>query len=238
VDVIQEKMATLTFLLRMGFDTESGTEVRAPISGLLSRPLPATLKAACQGLDIEEDDISEAVEGGKEMQKQHGSALTAEMYAAILFYTGDAIYADLNAALRSEDRRKVKQYMSYLRLLLEALCRLPPLAKTVWRGIQANVDSLAVGQRITWWGFSSCTDSEDVAKSFMKASNGKGTLFRIHALNYINISEVSFYNHEREHLLTAGTRLEVVSRKTVGAGWFSSGKYTEVELRELPAAGA
>ena len=62
-------------------------------------------------------------------------------------------------------------------------------------------------------GFSSCTDSEEVAKSFMQASKGKGTLFRIHALNSINISEVSFYNHEREHLLTAGTRLEVVSRK-------------------------
>merc|ERR1719247_1462874 len=61
VKMVQEKMATLTFLLRMGFDIESGTEVRAPISGLLSRPLPATLKAACQGLDIEEEDISEAV---------------------------------------------------------------------------------------------------------------------------------------------------------------------------------
>ena len=46
------------------------------------------------------------------MQKQHGSALTAEMYAAILFYTGDAIYADLNAALRSEDRRKAKKALT------------------------------------------------------------------------------------------------------------------------------
>ena len=40
-------------------------------------------------------------------------------------YTGNAIYKDLNLCLRNEDRKKIKKYFMYLRMLLEACAVLP-----------------------------------------------------------------------------------------------------------------
>ena len=38
---------------------------------------------------------------------------------AVLFYTSNAVYAELNAALRSGEQTTVKHFLPYMKLLLE-----------------------------------------------------------------------------------------------------------------------
>ena len=61
-----------------------------------------------------------------------------ELYAAILLYTGNSIYASLNKVLRAEDRRAAKKYFSYLRLFLEAMPQ-PGVGLSLSANIHLNV---------------------------------------------------------------------------------------------------
>merc|ERR1719331_612987 len=96
-------------------------------------PLPASLEAACGGKVSNMGAIMSSKSKGQGLaQSQAGSPsqpMSAELYAAILLYTGNSIYSALNAALRSEDRRKVKKWRTYLRLLLEAMGCMPKKKK-------------------------------------------------------------------------------------------------------------
>jgi hypothetical protein len=90
--------------------------------------------------------------------------LTVDQAAAIFLYTYEApvrtqsVYAKLNAALREEDRNLVKPYFAYLRLLLDALVKLPKYDKTLYRGVKVDLkDNYPEGTEFTWWGFSSTT---------------------------------------------------------------------------------
>ena len=71
------------------------------------------------------------------MQKKKAGApiqpMTPELYGAILLYTSNAIYKDLNKVLRDEDRALVHKYFPYLRMLFEACARLPQKKRTLWR---------------------------------------------------------------------------------------------------------
>ena len=82
--------------------------------------------------------------------------LTSDESAAILLYTIEwepcekSFYILLNLALRAEKRDTLRPWFSYLRLMINALQKLPAVPETtVYRG----------GETITWWAFSSCTRS-------------------------------------------------------------------------------
>lgn len=66
--------------------------------------------------------------------------LTKDEIAAIYLYTMPwpnataSLYYNLNKALRTADRSAAKPYFPYLRLLLSALKKLPPVVGTVHRG--------------------------------------------------------------------------------------------------------
>merc|ERR1719188_2536401 len=125
----QEK-ALLQFYLRMGFEEVEGEEESklTPISGVMELPLEKTLAAAC-GSCCAKAEIINCVKKGATMEaKKAGKPkkpMDKEPYGSILLYTANAIYKQLNKALREEDRSEVNKFFSYLRMLFEACDRLP-----------------------------------------------------------------------------------------------------------------
>merc|ERR1712130_126246 len=202
----------------------------APISGIMDLPLPKSLGESCAKLCSAADVKASDDKGKSHEGKQSGkptSKMPASLYAAIMMYTSNAIYKDLNSALRSEDRVKIKKYFPYLRLLLEALGRLPQGKKTLWRGVGVDLyDQYAKGSTITWWGVSSCTADMNVAKSFMKGCGGKCTLLTVKTKTAADISEITFFGNEKENLLAPGTQLKITSSTR-------KGNVTEISMEEV-----
>jgi hypothetical protein len=107
---------------------------------------------------------------------EHG--LNREEIAAINVYTQKIMYEPLNRALWEQKRGAVKPYWGYIRLLQQALFKVPRCeAHDIYRGIkepyepitEADMDAKAEsGEPIVWWGFSSCSTSKRVANNFLK----------------------------------------------------------------------
>merc|ERR1712232_558000 len=206
---------------------------KTPISGIMNKELPKSLDAACKGLCGAKDIVGSNERGELHARKQSGGpakAMEACLYAAIMLYTSNAIYRDLNNVLRGEDRQKIQKYVSYLRLLLEALKRLPHQSKNVWRGISVDLfDQYKTGSTVTWWSVSSCTSDINVAKNFMKGCGGKCTLLTIKSKTAADISSITFFGNEKEHLLAPGTQLKVLSAER-------KGNVTEIAMEEVGRA--
>ena len=119
----------------------------------------------------------------------------------------DSLYDLFNRTLRSAKRNELKPWFSYLKLIMTALYKLPPVKKTVWRAIRGEVDHQYKKDKI-WWGFSSCTEIREVAERFVGQS-GVRTLFKIECINGRSIQSHSYFKDENEILLMPGTYLEV-----------------------------
>ncbi|CAF1483272.1 unnamed protein product, partial [Rotaria sordida] len=98
--------------------------------------------------------------------------LNQDQSAAIHLYTMEwyplekCLYIVLNGTLRSKDRNLLIPWFSYLKLLLTALWKLPPVECTVWRGIKANLaDEYQQGEKHTWWNLSSTTPTLTLLES-------------------------------------------------------------------------
>ena len=65
-------------------------------------------------------------------------AMNEHKYAAIVLYTGNSIYRELNEALRVK-HAAVPRYLPYVQLFLSAAQCLPKKAETLWRGIAADL---------------------------------------------------------------------------------------------------
>jgi len=230
LDVLHAKEALLEFYLRMGFEDMKEDKGMTPIAGVMDLPLPATLKDAAKMI-CADGDISRCVTKGKELATiQVGKpkkSCSGELYASILLYTSNAIYAALNKALRDENRGAVKKYFTYLRLFLEAFDVLPQQACELWRGIGVDLyDQYKVGSVITWWSVSSCTSDEKVARGFAAGCGGNCTMITLRAKTACDISQITFFAHEKESLLAPGTQLKILESKRVG-------KVTEILVEEV-----
>lgn len=230
-EMLEAEEELLKFYLRMGFEQlDKEEEGLLPISGVMTLALPSTLEAACSGVCTASSLKSSMSNGKKHAEKQSGGPtvhIEAHLYGALMLYTSNAIYRQLNAALRSEDRNKIKKYKPYLRLLFEALNRLPQQKRTLWRGIGVDLfDQYTVGSTITWWGVSSCTSDMQVAKNFMKGCGTACSFLTVNTKSAVDISNITFYGNEKESLLAPGTQLKVLnsSRK---------GKVSEITLEEV-----
>jgi predicted DNA-binding WGR domain protein len=231
IDIITEKEGLLEFWLRMGFEELSPQNVDgSPIQGVLDLPVPKTLTVAASGI-ADRGSITSSQSRGKELSKNAvgnpRKEMGPELYAAILLYTGNAIYRELNRCLRVEWKSAVK-YWNYLRLYFEATDCLPKRNVTLWRGIAADLyNEYEPGKVITWWTVSSCTASKDVAQNFMNQLGGSAaTLLTLHTKQACDISALSFYPHEQESLLSPGTKLKVLKRTR-------NGKVAEIEVEEV-----
>ena len=148
-----------------------------------------------------------------------GDDLTHDESAAIMLYTmqweplDECLYIILNKTLRLEDLKEaLKPWYLYLRLLLTALFRLPSLHKTVYRGVKQHMDKDYVkGEKITWWGFSSCAVTVDVLQSdLFLGKTGPRTIFSIECWSAKDIRKHSYTPSEDEMLLLPATQFEVI----------------------------
>ncbi|CAF4112214.1 unnamed protein product, partial [Adineta steineri] len=113
--------------------------------------------------------------------------LTQDESASIMLYSMEwephdkCLYFALNAALRTEDRRKLKPWFLYLKLILTALEKLPSRRCHVFRGVNLDLSNqYTKGKKFVWWGFSSCTTSIEVLENeqFLDKT-GERTMFTI-----------------------------------------------------------
>jgi len=226
-----EKEELLKFWLRMGFADMEEDGGLTPIGGVMDVPLPATLQQACASV-CDAASLRHSSRKGEELAKAQAGrpvkTMHAPLYASIMLYTSNAIYQQLNKALREQNRGAVKKYFPYLRLLFEAMDRyLPKKKTTLWRGLPVDLyDQYTVGSVQTWWNISSCTADINVARNFMKGCGGKCTLLTVESTTATDISEITFYGNEKESLLAPGTQLKVKSSSR-------SGNLTEIRLAEV-----
>nr|QDO16520.1 poly [ADP-ribose] polymerase 3 [Crypthecodinium cohnii]USW07838.1 poly [ADP-ribose] polymerase 3 [Crypthecodinium cohnii] len=234
-EMLEEKQELLKFLMRMGFEKVEADEGLTPIDGLLQLPLPKSLDDAASGI-CSKVHITSSNKKGRELKSQNAGnpkkTMGEALYAAIMLYTSNAIYSDLNKALRDKNRAKIKKYFKYLRLLFEAMECLSPEKKTLWRGLGVDLSgdgNYSPGKTVTWWGVSSCTSDMKVARGFAGSCSGGASVITIHAKTSCDISAISFFGNEKESLLRPGTMLKVKSRS-------KKGSITDITLEEVGSA--
>lgn len=144
LDMLHEKEELLKFYLRMGFEAMDEEPGLTPIQGVMELPVPTSLKAAASNLCGAHDIQASDSKGEDLAKKQAGSPVKpmgAHLYASLMLYTSNAIYAQLNKVLRDENRTGAKKYFNYLRLFFEAFSHLPAQKRTLWRGISVDLYS-------------------------------------------------------------------------------------------------
>jgi len=227
LEIVTEKEGLLEFWLRMGFEELGDGDIDgSPIEGVFELPIPKTLTAAASGI-ANSGSITSSTIRGKQLAKGGAVSMGAELYSAILLYTGNSIYSELNRCLRS-DWNSVRKYWNYLRLYFEAMDAMESKATTLYRGIAVDLyDEYEPGKVITWWSVSSCTASKSVAQNFMNQLGGSAATFlTLKTKKACDVSSLSFYPHEAESLLRPGTRLRVLKRNR-------KGKVVEIEVEEV-----
>ena len=128
------------------------------------------------------------------------------------------LYVVLNATLREKDREKLTPWFLYLRLLFDALFRLPAISRIVFRGVKLNLTGhYEMDDTIVWWGFSSCTTRMNVLQSelFLGETRAR-TMFTIECLNGKDIRKHSYFSKEDEILLLPATHFKVTGNLRQG----------------------
>ncbi|CAF4526793.1 unnamed protein product, partial [Rotaria sp. Silwood2] len=190
-----------------------------PISGYEKKSL-VTLEEAVEPLETIVDNVKNNAAWAKwKCTEPPADNLTTNQSAAIILYTmepndeKECVYYILNSTLRDEDRKNLKPWFLYLRLLLSALALLPNLQRHVYRGVKGNMQSAyKTGEKIIWWGFSSCTSQLNVlSNDQFLGSTGVRTLFNIDCKTGKDIQKHSAFPRESEILLPAARCFEVVA---------------------------
>mmetsp|Transcript_160223 Transcript_160223/g.514042 ORF Transcript_160223/g.514042 Transcript_160223/m.514042 type:complete len:554 (-) Transcript_160223:323-1984(-) len=235
MDLLSEKQELLKFFMRMGFEKMETDDGLTPIDGLLQLPLPKSLDDAAKGT-CSPSQIAASNKKGRGLATSRAGnpkkAMGEALYAAIMLYTSNAIYSDLNKCLRDKNRAKIQKYFKYLRLLFEAMDSLAPEKKTLWRGMSVDLSSdpqYTPGNTVTWWGVSSCTSNMAVARGFAGSCGAGASVITIQSKTSCDISAISFFGNEKESLLRPGTMLKVKSRT-------KKGNITDIVLEEIGSA--
>jgi len=230
IEALREKEELLKFYLRMGFESVDEEPGLTPIHGVHDLPCPSSLTNAASGICDNYSIKAADTQAAQLEKKQAGDPvkhMATHLYSSIMLYTSNAIYAALNKVLRDENRSGVKKYFPYLRLFFEAFKHLPQNKRQLWRGISVDLSpQYTVGTTVTWWGVSSCTSDEQVARNFMRGCGGKCSFLTIDTKTAVDISSITFYSNEKESLLAPGTQLLVKSVKI-------NGLVSEIHLEEV-----
>jgi hypothetical protein len=204
-------------VLRITDIAQEPLEILLPIDGYEEMPL-VSLEEAVEKLVPLLPRVQTYAHVAKERCKKLADKLTHDESAAVMLYTmgwaprDKCLYVALNATLRLKDREKLKPWFLYLRLLFNALFRLPPISRTVFRGVKLDLsEQYLKGDTVFWWGFSSCT----VAMSVLKSEQFLGkkdirTMFTIECVNGKDICKYSYYSSEDEILLLPATQFQII----------------------------
>ncbi|CAF4174453.1 unnamed protein product, partial [Adineta steineri] len=162
-------------------------EMLMPIEGYEQMPIVSLREAVAPLLSIlpKIQDYADIVK--KRCKPVPPDGLTRDESASIMLYSMDwepneeCLSFALNAALRTEDRKELKPWFSYLKLLLTALEKLPSTSCNVVRAMNLDLSNqYSVRKTFVWWGFSSCTTSIEVLeKEEILGKTGQRTVFTI-----------------------------------------------------------
>ncbi|CAF1339780.1 unnamed protein product [Adineta steineri] len=202
------------------FDVAEETcEMLLPIQGYEKKPL-VSLEDAVEPLVQFVPDIKRMAYVAKEKcRNPPADHLSKDESASIILYSlqwypyEESFYYVLNKTLRTEDRKKLVPWFLYLKLVLTALSKLPPVQRTVFRGVNGDMRKYyKKGETVIWWGFSSCTATMDVLENeqFLRLT-GTRTFFTIECINGKDIQQHSSFKIEDEVLLPPGRQFKVVS---------------------------
>ena len=131
---------------------------------------------------------------------------------AIHLYTQEwVLYKELNACLRSRDRKRLLPFFPYLRLLLTAFSCIPPSAVTVFRGVKKDLAGKFVkGEQAVWWSVTSTTSSMGTLQEEMfLGKSGKRTMFCIASKTFRDIRHYSAIGVEAECCGLPGTCFDI-----------------------------
>ena len=198
---------------------EECCQISTPIMGYEKQPLVSLEEAVEPIVSFIPEVQRMAFVAKRKCQKTPANGLTINESASIILYSLDwepqeeCLYHVLNKTLRSEQRKKLKPWFLYLKLILTALSRLPSSNRFVFRGIKCDMrKDYPEGETIYWWGFSSCTTKAGVLQNEdYLGSSGKRTMFTIECFSGKDIRQHSNFRDEAEVLLLPGRQFEVVS---------------------------
>lgn len=185
-----------------------------PIEGYRNMPL-VSLEIAVEPLMTLLPSIQTYVSLAKEKCQNPADDLTCDQSASIMLYAmrwqpiDQCLSYVLNIILCSNDRDQLKPWFLYLKLLLTALCRLPPIQDTIiYRGIQSDMSKqYQKNQKIIWWDFALCTRSSD--KINLNKNNVR-TIFTIECKSCKDISKHLFNPTTDMILLFPATQFQVI----------------------------
>jgi serine/threonine protein kinase len=163
-------------------------------------------------------DAAQIVRSSAKVQQLMQQYQLSEMQAqAVSAYTTDArdhgglreqsIFFVYNSALRSADPQDVELWSVFSNLFCTALDKLPPVAKTVFRGLDVPLTQLShqyvAGGTIWLTSIQSTTiDKTKTLLDFGKGASGRpGTLLQINAVDAKDISDFSKWKTENEYLI-------------------------------------
>ena len=190
----------------------------APIAGYETMPLVSIDKAVEPLVDLVAE-VKRMVWTVKQNCSSPAHGLTPDESASIMLYTLEwktretSLYFIFNKCLRAADRKKLRPWFLYLKLLVFSLSKLPPHTRTVYRGVKEDLhEAYPKGSTFVWWGFSSCTLTMDVLshEDFL-GTTGARTIFNIESDSGKNISKHSMIPTEDEVLLLAARQFQVIS---------------------------
>ncbi|CAF3361296.1 unnamed protein product [Rotaria sp. Silwood2] len=187
-----------------------------PIEDYENEPL-VTLQEATKNLQRSIKKINAMVRIAKKNYiSDPTNNLTVDEAAAIYLYTIEkkkahkTVSFQLNKTLRSNERNELTPWLSYLRLFLSGLNKLPSIKGTIWRFARGDVTGNYQTDCV-WFGFSSCTGIKLVLDRFLDRTS-MYTLFRIECINGKSIHNYSSRPDEDEVLLMPGTYLRLMSK--------------------------
>lgn len=206
-----------------------------PIQGY-EKKLLVSLEEAVEPIAAVVPDVKRMTYVAKEKCKKiKNNKLSLDESASLMLYSmewepqEECLYYVLNAALRMENRKKLVPWFSYLKLILTAFARLPSAHRFVYRGIKRDMrKDYPSGEKIIWWGFSSCTSTIDVlGNDQFLGSTGIRTLFTIECTSGKDIRQYSSIQNEDEILLPPGRQFQVVSCLNQSGGLYM------IQLKEI-----
>eukprot|EP00300_Choanocystis_sp_HF-7_P036485 c52336_g1_i1.p1 GENE.c52336_g1_i1~~c52336_g1_i1.p1 ORF type:complete len:551 (+),score=82.19 c52336_g1_i1:1-1653(+) len=201
---------------------------RAPFSGVEQEPLVGMLEAAQAVASLVPSAPAFAEESLKRaaVRETLDDGLSVDEAASIFFYTANECpaFSKMNAALRNEDSNGLRPFFPYLRLLIEALSKLPRHTGSLNRGInfQSNLELVHKlkaqfegirerNENLTWWSFTSTTTNMGMLhRPAYLGSTGHRILFSMSNVSVaFNITKYSFFPGEEEVILAPGHRFTV-----------------------------
>ena len=207
-----------------------------PIRGFENEPL-VSLEEATEPLIGVVPEIEHMLDIVKDHNDKPKNGLSKDESSSITLYSLEwnprekSFYFILNEILRDKRRKTLlPPWLKFLRLFFTGLSKLPSTGhRTIFRGVKIDLrEQYKEGERIVWWGFSSCTKTLGVLENeAFVGKSGTRTVLTIETDTGKHIGEHTFYPEEDEILLLPGREFEVVSSADMG------NQLTMIHLKEV-----